>query len=642
MKRNELEDILPLAPLQEGLLFHALYDEQALDVYTTQMSFLIEGPLNVAALKASARVVLERHKNLRAAFMHEGLRQPVQVIPRKVELPWEEIDFSDLDAGSQETAVAQWLEQDRARRFDLSAPPLLRFTLIRLGHQRFRLEFTSHHLLLDGWSLPVLMRDLMTAYEQGGRGHGLAPVRPYRDYLAWVAQQDRGAAEEAWRRSLAGVEEATRLAPVRAGRVPVAPERVTVRVPEELTAALTAAARGCGVTLNTVVQQAWGVLLGHMTGQDDVVFGATVAGRPAQIPGIESMVGLFINTVPVRVRLKPAESVREALVRLQDEQSALLAHQHLKLTDIHNLTPADELFDTVVVFENYPVGAVPKAAEPADAIRVERLEGRNSTHYPLSLIVMPGDEFRLRLDYRPDLFDRAAAEQIGSQLTRVLEATTTGLDGAVGRFDLLGAAERHQVLTEWNDTARETPAVLLPELFETQTARTPHAAALISGGVELSYVELNSRANRLARHLVACGAGPEKLVAVALPRSADLVVALLAVLKSGAGYVPLDPDYPSDRIAYVLADAEPVLVITDTETSPGLPDSDVTRVLLDDDEVVHVVATASASDLGDGDRLSSVLAAHPAYVIYTSGSTGRPKGVVVSHAALVSFLAGVG
>ncbi|WP_331730044.1 amino acid adenylation domain-containing protein [Streptomyces sp. NBC_00073] len=642
MKRNELEDVLPLAPLQEGLLFHALYDEQALDVYTTQMSFLIEGPLNVAALKASARVVLERHKNLRAAFIHEGLRQPVQVIPRNVELPWEEIDFSGLDAGAQEAAVEAWLEQDRTRRFDLSAPPLLRFTLIRLGDRRFRLEFTSHHLLLDGWSLPVLMRDLMTAYEQGGRGDGLARVRPYRDYLAWVAQQDRGAAEEAWRRSLAGVEEATRLAPVHARAAQMAPEHVMVRVPEELTAALTAAARSCGVTLNTVVQQAWAVLLGHMTGQDDVVFGATVAGRPAQIPGIESMVGLFINTVPVRVRLKPAESVQEALVRLQDEQSALLAHQHLKLTDIHNLTPANELFDTVVVFENYPIGAAPKAAEPADAIRVERLEGRNSTHYPLSLIVMPGDEIRLRLDYRPDLFDRATVEQIGSQLARVLEATTTGLDGAVGRFDLLGAEERHRILAEWNDTAREMPAALLPELFETQTARTPHAPGVISGGVELSYAELNARANRLARHLVACGAGPEKLVAVALPRSADLVVALLAVLKSGAGYVPLDPDYPSDRIAYVLADADPVLMITDTETSPGLPDGDVPRVLLDDAGVAQVVATASASDLSDSDRSYPVLPAHPAYVIYTSGSTGRPKGVVVSHAALVSFLAAVG
>ncbi|MER8073186.1 amino acid adenylation domain-containing protein [Streptomyces sp. NPDC094034] len=642
MKRNELEDILPLAPLQEGLLFHALYDEQALDVYTTQMSFLIEGPLNVAALKASARVVLKRHKNLRAAFMHEGLRQPVQVIPKQIDVPWEEIDFSGLDADSQETAIEAWLEQDRRRRFELSVPPLLRFTLIRLGHQRFRLEFTSHHLLLDGWSLPVLMRDLMTAYEHGGRGDGLAPVRPYRDYLAWVAGQDRGAAEEAWRRSLAGVEEATRLASVHARASQSAPEHITVRLSEELAVALTSVARGCGVTLNTVVQQAWAVLLGHMTGQDDVVFGATVAGRPAQIPGIESMVGLFINTVPVRVRLKPAESVREALVRLQDEQSALLAHQHLKLTDIHKLTPADELFDTVVVFENYPTGVVPRAAEAVDAIRVERLEGRNSTHYPLSLIVMPGDEFRLRLDYRPDLFDRAAVEQIGSQLTRVLEATTTGLDDAVGRFDLLGAAEKHRILAEWNDTARETPAALLPELIEKQTAHTPHAPALISSGVELSYGELNARANRLARHLVACGAGPEKLVAVALPRSADLVVALLAVLKSGAGYVPLDPDYPSDRIAYVLADAEPVLVITDTETSPGLPDTDVPRVLLDDDEVVQVVATANASDLSDGDRLSSVLSAHPAYVIYTSGSTGRPKGVVVSHGALVGFLAAAG
>ncbi|MFK0026656.1 condensation domain-containing protein, partial [Streptomyces sp. NPDC090798] len=635
MKRNELEDILPLAPLQEGLLFHALYDEQALDVYTTQMSFLVEGPLNVEALKASARVVLQRHANLRAGFVHEGLRQPVQVIPRKVELPWEEVDFTGMASAAQEAAVEEWLEQDRARRFDLTAPPLLRFTLIRLGHHQYRLEFTSHHLLLDGWSLPVLMRELMTAYAQGGHEGSLAPVTPYRNYLAWVAGQDRGAAEEAWRQSLAGVEEATRLAPVRADGVAVAPDRVTVRLPEELTAALTTATRSCGVTLNTVVQQAWAVLLGHMTGQDDVVFGATVSGRPAQIPGIESMVGLFINTVPVRVRLKPAEVLREALVRLQDEQSALLAHQHLKLTDIHSLTPAKELFDTVVVFENYPVSASPAAADSTETLRVERLEGRNSTHYPLSLIVMPGEGIRLRLDYRPDLFGRTTVEQLGSRLVRTLEAIATGLDRAVGHVDLIGAEERHRVLAEWNDTTREVPDVLLPDMFEAQVARTPDALAVVSGGVELSYAELNDRANRLARQLVGYGAGPERLVAVALPRSADLVVALLAVLKSGAGYVPVDPDYPADRIAYVLADAEPVLVITNTETSPDLPEGEglgVPRVLLDDAEVVRALCGSGTSDLVDADRLSSVVSAHPAYVIYTSGSTGRPKGVVVEHA----------
>ncbi|MFI6409985.1 condensation domain-containing protein, partial [Streptomyces sp. NPDC050548] len=494
MKRDELEDILPLAPLQEGLLFHALYDEQALDVYTTQMSFLLEGPLNVEVLKESARVVLHRHANLRAAFVHEGLRQPVQVIPRQVELPWEEVDFTGMGPAEQEAAVEEWIEQDRARRFDLTAPPLLRFTLVRLGHQQYRLEFTSHHLLLDGWSLPVLMRELMTAYAQGGHGGGLAPVTPYRDFLAWVAGQDRGAAEEAWRHSLAGVEEATRLAPVRAGRVPVAPERVTVVLPEELTVALTTATRRCGVTLNTVVQQAWALLLGHMTGRDDVVFGATVSGRPAQIPGVESMVGLFINTVPVRVRLKPGEALREALVRLQDEQSVLLAHQHLKLTDIHSLTPAGELFDTVVVFENYPVSASP-AANSAEAIRVERLEGRNSTHYPLSLIVMPGEGIRLRLDYRPDLFDRTAVEQLGSRLVRVLEAIATGFDRAVGHVDLIGAEERQRILTAWNDTGREVPDVLLPELFEAQVVRSPDAVAVVSGGVELTYAELNVRAN---------------------------------------------------------------------------------------------------------------------------------------------------
>ncbi|MGW2052281.1 condensation domain-containing protein, partial [Streptomyces sp. NPDC001858] len=648
MKRSDLEDILPLAPLQEGLLFHALYDEQALDVYTTQMSFRIDGPLDVRALKAAAGVVLDRHANLRAGFVHEGLRQPVQVILRKVEVPWQEVDFSGLAAVEQDAAVRAWLEEDRARRFDLTSPPLLRFTLIRLGHQRYRLEFTSHHLLLDGWSLPVLMRELITVYTQGGAGAGagaggggLAPVTPYREFLAWVAGQDRAAGLGAWGAALAGVEEATRLAPVRPGRAAVAPEQVSVRVSAELTGALSAAARGCGVTLNTVVQLAWGVLLGRMTGRDDVVFGATVSGRPAQIPGVESMVGLFINTVPVRVRLTPGESLRQALARLQEEQSRLLAHQHLKLTDIHALTPAGELFDTVVVFENYPVSARSTASAPAGAVQVERLEGRNSTHYPLSLIVMPGDGIRLRLDYRPDLFQQSEVQELGARLVRVLEAVVADLDRPVGRVELLGADERRRVLVEWNDTAHDVPGVTVPELFEAQVARTPGATAVVSNGVELSYGELNARANRLARYLVGRGAGPERLVAVALPRSVELVVALLAVLKSGAGYVPVDPEYPVNRIAYMLEDADPVLVVTDSVTVSALPAA-AGCVVLDEPAVAGAVAGQAAGDLVDADRLGGLVLEHPAYVIYTSGSTGRPKGVVVGHKALVGFLVGVG
>ncbi|MFD4948619.1 amino acid adenylation domain-containing protein, partial [Streptomyces sp. NPDC058409] len=637
---KDIADVLPLAPLQEGLLFHALYDEQALDVYTTQLSSLVEGRLDVVALKSAASVVVERHANLRAGFAYEGLRQPVQVIPKRVDVPWEEVDFSRVGPAEQEAAVEEWLGRDRARRFDLTAPPLLRFTLIRLAGERFRLVFTCHHLLLDGWSLPVLMRELMTAYVQGGRGDALASVTPYRDYLAWVAGQDRGAAEEAWRQSLAGVEEATRLAPVRADGVAVAPDRVTVRLPEELTGALTAAARRCGVTLNTVVQQAWAVLLGHMTGRDDVVFGATVSGRPAQIPGIESMVGLFINTVPVRVRLKPGEALREALVRLQGEQSALLAHQHLKLTDIHNLTPANELFDTVVVFENYPVEDEALEQE-ASTLSLTHTEARDATHYPLSLMAMPGTRLHLRLDYRPDAFERGTVETIRDRFISVLEAFVADAGQSVGRIPLLDADERERVLTVWNDTTHEVPGTTLPELFEQQAARTADAFAVAAGDTRLTYAELNARANRLARHLVGRGAGPERLVAVAVPRSADLVVALLAVVKTGAGYVPIDPEYPADRIAHMLQDADPVLVITDAETSRKLPAgaaAHVSRLVLDEPAVRTLLEDQDPHDLSDDERPNRLLPQHTAYVIYTSGSTGRPKGVAISHAAIVNRL----
>ncbi|MEV6584140.1 amino acid adenylation domain-containing protein, partial [Streptomyces sp. NPDC051582] len=594
-----------------------------------------------AALRAAASVVVDRHANLRAGFAYEGLRQPVQIIPKQVDVPWEEVDLRATNAADQEAAVEAWLEQDRARRFDPSAPPLLRFTLLRLGDQRFRLVFTSHHLLLDGWSLPVLMRELMTAYVQGGRGDGLARVTPYRDYLAWVAEQDRGAAQEAWRLSLAGVEEATRLAPVRAGRVPVAPERVTVRVPEELTAALAAAARSCGVTLNTVVQQSWAILLGHMTGQDDVVFGATVAGRPAQIPGIESMVGLFINTVPVRVRLKPAESVREAVVRLQGEQSALLAHQHLKLTDIHNLTPADELFDTVVVFENYPVEDSAVEQE-ASTLSLTHAEARDATHYPLSLMVMPGTGLHLRLDYRPDAFDRPSVEGIADRFVRILKAVAANARQLVREIPPTSEDERERILTAWNDTTHDVPATTLPDLFEQQVVRTPDAPAVIGGGTRLTYAELNARANRLARYLADRGAGPERLVAVAVPRSVDLVVALLAVAKTGAGYVPIDPEYPAERIAHMLRDADPVFIVTQAETSAKLPSGaagHVSRLVLDDPAsraLLDGQATLNPSD--DERRPNRLLPQHTAYVIYTSGSTGQPKGVAVSHAAITNRL----
>ncbi|MCM2389956.1 non-ribosomal peptide synthetase, partial [Streptomyces albipurpureus] len=642
MTQHELEDVLPLAPLQEGLLFHALYDEEGDDVYTTQFSFLVEGVLDVAVLKASVHTLLRRHANLRAGFLHEGLSQPVQIIPRNIELPWQEIDLRHLDPYQQQHTITDWLHHDQNQRFDLANPPLLRFALLHLDTHRYQLVFTNHHILLDGWSLPILMKELFTLYAQAGQETGLPPVTPYRNYLAWIAGQDRDTAEAAWHHALDGLNEPTRLTPTNHSRTPQMPKQLALELPTHLTHQLTTTARHHSTTLNTLIQLAWATLLARMTGRTDIVFGATVAGRPPEIPGIETMVGLFINTIPIRVTYSPNEPLSNVLTRLQQQQTQLLAHQHLGLATIQNLVGIGELFDTVVVFENYPTNLNQATGEPSrtpGGVRITPAGTRDATHYPLSLIVAPGNHLQLHLGYRTDLFDQAAVTVLAARLVRILEEVVADSGRPIGQIDILTPAERHQLLVEWNDTARDVPEALLPQLVEAQVMATPDAVAVVFEDQQLTYQELNARANQLARYLIGQGAGPEGLVGLALPRSAELIVTLLAVLKSGAGYVPIDPDYPADRTASMLDDAQPVLLITDTQTAPAVPEAgSIRQVLLDDADTARHITSLDNTDVTDTDRSGALLPQHPAYVIYTSGSTGKPKGVVVSQVGLVNFL----
>ena len=379
------EDVLPLSPLQEGLSFHALYDTQGPDLYTVQVALGLEGPLDSHGLRVAAEALLERHANLRASFVHEGLSQPVQVILSEAALPWRIIDLCALEATAQEEHLARLLVQERALRFELGCAPLLRFSLIRLAADRHRLLLSNHHLLMDGWSLPVLVRELFQLYGQEGQSAVLPRVTPYRDYLGWIAVQDRQAAQGAWQRALEGLEEPTRLAAAEPGAAaPALPEEIIVELPEALTEALSRQARSHSLTLNTIFQGAWAILLGRLTGRDDVIFGTTVAGRSSEIAGIQTMVGLFINTLPVRVRLRPAEPLSELLTRLQDSQSELIAHQHLGLAEIQSLMGLGELFDTLVVFENYPLDRS-ALAQPVAGLELTSVEAHDATHYPLSL-----------------------------------------------------------------------------------------------------------------------------------------------------------------------------------------------------------------------------------------------------------------
>ncbi|MEU9113910.1 amino acid adenylation domain-containing protein, partial [Streptomyces sp. NPDC048483] len=636
-----LEDVLPLSPLQEGLLFHALYDEYGTDqqdVYTVQFTFELSGPVDARALRAAGAALLRRHPNLRAGFHHAGLPAPVQVIRADVAPRWQTVDLTD--AGAEQ--VADFLARERTHRFDLEQAPLIGLTLVRLAADRHLLVLSNHHILLDGWSMPLLVQELFELYAAGAdeSAAALPHPTPYATYLNWVADQDRTAAETAWQQALSGLDEPTLLAgPGARGTDPAgaAPQQLVVDLSERLTDALTDTARRHGLTLGTVVQSAWALLLGQLTGRDDVVFGGTVAGRPPELPGVESMIGLFINTLPVRVRVDPAETLLELMTRVQEQQSVLTAHHHLGLADVSRLTGHGELFDTITVLENYPLDP---DSLGAGGLRVTGIDGRDATHYPLSLAVLPRERMQLRIGYLPHLYRHDDSARIAERLIRLFETFVDGADGMdrrVARTSALSLDERRQLLCEWNDTEWDLPIQPLPDLFETRAAATPDAPAVLSDAARLTYAELNARANRLARLLRHRGIGPEQFVAVALPRSASLAVALLAVLKVGAAYLPVDTAYPADRIGYMLDDARPALLITDTggldEPALAAP-SGLPHLVVDAPQTVAELATMAAGDLEERERLSPLHPAHPAYIIYTSGSTGRPKGVVVSHQGL--------
>ncbi|MFF9757786.1 amino acid adenylation domain-containing protein, partial [Streptomyces sp. NPDC014344] len=626
MTSSGLEDILPLSPMQEGLLFHSRYEQDGADVYAVQHVFAVEGALDAARLRAAVLALVRRHPNLRAGFRQVDSGRTVQLIPRQIDLPWDEFDLSALREADAEAELARLAAKEHARRFDLAEPPLLRFSLVRLAEERHRLIMTTHHILLDGWSTPLLVRELTALYDSEGDTGALPRVVPYRQYLGWLAQQDQPAAEAAWREALGGLGQPTLLTPVDPGRPGLMPERITVELDEDRTAALADWARRHGVTLNTVLQTAWGLVLSRRTGHDDVVFGTVVAGRDPRLSGVENMVGLLINMVPVRVSLDPAQSLLTTVEQVQSAQSRLTGHHHLGLARIQQLAGLGDLFDTSLVFENYPWDEPGERPETGLRITPDLGLGRDATHYPLTLIAAPGRRLYVRLDYRDDLFDRATAAGFVDRLIHVLDLVVTDPSRPIGRIDLLSPQERAAVLPA--AVAAVPSRVTLPELFEARVTAAPGAAAVVWDGSTLSYGELNERANRLAHELAGRGVGPEDVVALALPRSADLVVAVLAVLKAGAAYLPLDPAYPAARVAHMVADARPALVLTTTEHRPA--ETAGTPVVLWD--------TLDVTDQRTDDPVTALSAGHPAYVIYTSGSTGRPKGVVMPAGALVNLL----
>ncbi|WP_461016769.1 amino acid adenylation domain-containing protein [Streptomyces daliensis] len=595
------------------------------------MVLTLEGRVDAGVLRSSWEALLERHGVLRSGFrLLAGMEEPVQMVVRHAVLPWREEDVSGLGEGAAWVEAERIGAEDRVRRFDLACPPLLRVALVKVAGGRYRMLVTLHHILLDGWSLPVLMRELWACYAAGGSASGLPAVAPYRDYLAWLTRQDKQAARDAWQDALAGLEEPTRVAPADPAGAGSLPDKVTTTVDTWLTASLHELARSHGVTLNTVVQVAWAVVLGQLVGRRDVVFGATVAGRPADLPGMENMLGLFINTVPVRVRLDPAQTVTALLAGLQAQQSALLDHQHLSLTEIQRLAGPGATFDTLLAYENYP--GDPFAQPSSEAFSLTDADLRESTDFTLALGVKAHhDNLVLRYDHRPEVLDASAVHALSDRLVRVLEQVAADPDVRLAHVEMLGESERARVVGEWNDTVRVSSGSV-PELFAARVASARDVLAVRSSDQALSYGELEARANQLGRYLRGLGVGRESRVGLCLPRGVDMIVGMLGVWKAGGAYVPLDPEYPADRLVYMVSDSAATVVLAVGETVAQVEGGTASVVVLDDPDVA---AAITAEEPGPLDV--PVVPEQLAYVIYTSGSTGRPKGVAVAHGGVANL-----
>jgi amino acid adenylation domain-containing protein len=635
---NHIEDMYPLSPMQQGMLFHTIYAPVA-GVYFTQFCCTLKGQLDVQNLERAWQETVNRHPTLRTSFMWEGLDEPIQVVSRQVNMPLAQQDWRAFSETEQQERIADYIRTDRQRGFELSKAPLMRLALFQLADEAFHLVWSCHHILMDGWSVGLLVREVFAFYEAASHGQqpALEPVRPYRNYIAWLQRQSMPDAEAYWRKVLKGFTAPTSLAVDRPGELapdaePVYGEQRAV-LSTATTAALQSLARQHQLTLNTIVQGAWAVLLNRYSGSEDVVFGATVSGRPPELEAVESIIGLFINTLPVRVRVAPEESLLSWLKRLQEQQVEMRQYEFSPLVQIQQWSDVPRglpLFESILAFENFPSDAPSTNRKASLEKSAGRVIERNS--YPLALVASPGSELHFRIVYDCSLFDAETISRTLKHLSSLLERISEGLEQNLSALSPLTEAERHRFVFEWNETAAEYPKeTCIHNLFETQVEETPEAFAAEFEGEQLTYAELNARANQLAHHLRILGVTSGVRVGLCLEHSLETLIALLGTLKAGGVYVPLEPGHPKAKLAFVLTDAAIPVLLTQQRLIDRLPETDAKILCLDTGWAE--IAAASAENPRD-----VVKASDTAYVIYTSGSTGQPKGVRIQHSALTNYI----
>ncbi len=640
----------PLSPMQQGMLFHSVYEQKS-GVYIEQLICSLQEDLNILAFIQSWQQVIQRHSTLRTSFHWDDTQQFIQTVHARVTLPLEQQNWCGLSDSEQDDRLQAYLESDRSLGFDFQAAPLMRLALFQRAETDYTLIWTFHHAILDGRSQVLVLKEVLAFYEALCQGQilQLEEPRPYRDYIDWLQQQSLLSAEGFWREQLRGFSVPT--------QIPVIKRHSTwetngeqqapfyalqeVKLSAASTAALQSLAQIHDFTLNTFVQGAWALLLSRYSAGEDVVFGATRSCRHSGFHHVESMVGLLINTLPMRVKVAPEQLLLSWLKNLRAQWVGLQEYEHTPLAQVtawSEIPRGELLFDSILMFEHADLNA---EINPQDGSWKHRdFQLLEQVNYPLTLRAYAGEQLSLKLSYDTRRFEENAIANMLGHLTTLLEGIAINPQHRLCDLPLVTAAERHQLLVEWNNTQVDYPKdKSIHQLFEEQVEQTPETIAVVmpaigeSNDKQLTYRELNRRANQLAHHLKQLGVRSGTFVAMCMERSLEMIVAMLGILKAGGVYVPLDPAYPQERLAWMLEDTNAPVLLAQSHLVDRLPAHQAQVLCLD-------ANWGADAQLNEVPLECKVTSSSLAYINYTSGSTGRPKGVTVPHRGVLRLVFG--
>jgi amino acid adenylation domain-containing protein len=638
VNKEKVEDIYELSPLQEGMLFHCLATPES-GVYVSRFFFTLKGKLDIPAFEQSWQFVVNRHSVLRTSFHWKKIKNPMQVVRRNQEIIFHYQDLREFSKLEQAQYLDDYMKVEGRKGFNLARPPLIRFALFQCDELTYEFAVTIHHLILDGTSLGLLLDEVFGYYEDIAHGKSIQnvePGTPYSAYIRWLREQDEYDAEVFWKNYLKGFDTPNSIAASHYVQDNFIGEEnefgeQEVQFSEKMATELQALAKNCRVTFNTVVQSAWTILLARYSNQDDVIFGSVISTRPPAISNVEAILGLLINTVPVRVKLSPDDNLPDFLKKLQLEQIRTREYSYCSLVQIQQwseISGGRSLFESIVNCED---GRSIKARR-LDGLKQQKGRAYDWTNYPLSIIVRSGSQLNLVIKYDSRKYDKDFIQRIFGHLQILLENLIAKPEGCIGDLPILSECEQHQLLIDWNDTTTDYPTGLcVHQLFEKQAAQTPDAIALVFEGQHCTYHELNERSNQLAHYLCKRGVKAGGFVCISMDRSIDMIIGFLGILKAGSAYVPLDLDYPQDRLSFMLQDTRAHVLLTTSHLSGYFDEVDCQVICMDAEG--DVISRQSKNNLSHTGGSQDI-----AYVIYTSGSTGKPKGVLVPHQAITRLV----